>query len=204
MTEPVSVTAIEDVSMDAGFDEFQETNERSDYGSILITRKGEVTHNAITVNTTYNARTNDRYIFCEGALDIDIILPESSTGKVYEIYNLTDGQVLVRADGAKINGSDQFSLQTTYKKGKFVFNGTEWNVNEDLPETLQTVTGRGNTTNTIINADGFAGDTLRISESNPPSGAISLGTIGDFTWDSNYLYICFATNEWRRVAHSTW
>lgn len=40
--------------------------------------------------------------------------------------------------------------------------------------------------------------------SHPPASATSTGVAGTFTYDSNYLYICVATNTWRRVAVSSW
>ena len=55
----------------------------------------------------------------------------------------------------------------------------------------------------------FADDALVImrslrTASTPPSSASDTGTPGDFTWDSNYFYICIASNTWRRTAHATW
>jgi len=32
-----------------------------------------------------------------------------------------------------------------------------------------------------------------------PTGA-GTGVVGQIAWDTNYLYICTATNDWRRVA----
>ena len=37
-----------------------------------------------------------------------------------------------------------------------------------------------------------------------PNSATSVGERGEFTFDSSYMYICTATNTWRRIAHSTW
>lgn len=37
-----------------------------------------------------------------------------------------------------------------------------------------------------------------------PSTASSSGNTGDFAIDSDYIYICVATNSWKRVAISTW
>jgi hypothetical protein len=31
----------------------------------------------------------------------------------------------------------------------------------------------------------------------------STGTAGDISWDANYIYVCTATNSWKRVALST-
>lgn len=37
----------------------------------------------------------------------------------------------------------------------------------------------------------------------PPASASSPGTPGQMAYDGSYLYLCSATNTWRRVAHST-
>ena len=37
-----------------------------------------------------------------------------------------------------------------------------------------------------------------------PASAGATGTTGTITWDSNYIYICTATNTWKRVAIATW
>lgn len=47
-------------------------------------------------------------------------------------------------------------------------------------------------------------DKLRIVSSSTPSSATDTGTTGTIRWDSNYIYVCVATNTWKRVAISTW
>ena len=37
-----------------------------------------------------------------------------------------------------------------------------------------------------------------------PASATAAGTTGEVAWDANYIYICTATNTWKRVAISTW
>ena len=38
----------------------------------------------------------------------------------------------------------------------------------------------------------------------PPASATSTGTIGEITYDENYVYVCIATNTWKRSALSSW
>ena len=40
--------------------------------------------------------------------------------------------------------------------------------------------------------------------SNAPATASSAGTAGDIRYDSSYVYICIATNTWKRAALTTW
>ena len=46
-------------------------------------------------------------------------------------------------------------------------------------------------------------DTITISTKTPAS-ATDTGTTGMIAWDSSYLYVCVATNTWKRSAISTW
>lgn len=48
------------------------------------------------------------------------------------------------------------------------------------------------------------GGNLRFSGGTVPATATSAGTTGDIRYDGDHLYICTATNTWRRTALSTW
>ena len=48
------------------------------------------------------------------------------------------------------------------------------------------------------------GSAIRIRNNSTPSSASDLGMTGEIRWDANYVYICIATDTWRRIAHSTW
>jgi hypothetical protein len=37
-----------------------------------------------------------------------------------------------------------------------------------------------------------------------PASASATGTVGTMSWDASYIYICTATNTWKRVAIATW
>jgi len=37
-----------------------------------------------------------------------------------------------------------------------------------------------------------------------PASATAAGTLGEVAWDANYIYVCTATNTWKRVAIGTW
>jgi hypothetical protein len=48
------------------------------------------------------------------------------------------------------------------------------------------------------------GDSIRLRQSQTPASATATGSQGQIAWDSNYMYVCVATNTWKRVALSTW
>lgn len=47
------------------------------------------------------------------------------------------------------------------------------------------------------------GDLIITAPTTPASAAAS-GTIGTIAWDTSYLYVCIASNTWKRVAIATW
>jgi hypothetical protein len=51
---------------------------------------------------------------------------------------------------------------------------------------------------------GIVGNTLNIATSKTPASAGAPGTTGDICWDSSYIYVCVATDTWKRTAISTW
>ena len=63
----------------------------------------------------------------------------------------------------------------------------------------------------VVGAQGNTGQTgpqgatgAATASSSAPTSATSTGTAGTIAYDSNYVYICVATNTWRRVAISSW
>jgi hypothetical protein len=60
-----------------------------------------------------------------------------------------------------------------------------------------------NTTSPTANID-HTGSTLRLRTSRTPASASATGNAGDICWDTNYVYVCVATNTWKRSALSTW
>lgn len=47
-------------------------------------------------------------------------------------------------------------------------------------------------------------DTINISTSKTPASASATCSTGDISWDSGFIYVCVATNTWKRSALSTW
>jgi len=47
-------------------------------------------------------------------------------------------------------------------------------------------------------------DIFRLRTSKTPASASASGNAGDICWDANYVYVCVATNTWKRAALTTW
>lgn len=50
----------------------------------------------------------------------------------------------------------------------------------------------------------IASDKIRLQTAKTPASAAAAGNQGDVCWDASFLYVCTATNTWRRAAHATW
>lgn len=48
------------------------------------------------------------------------------------------------------------------------------------------------------------GDSIRLRTAQTPASASATGSQGQIAWDANYIYVCVATDTWKRVAISTW
>lgn len=46
--------------------------------------------------------------------------------------------------------------------------------------------------------------TLQLRAAHTPSSASDTGTQGTITWDDNFIYVCTASNTWKRTAISSW
>lgn len=47
-------------------------------------------------------------------------------------------------------------------------------------------------------------DIMRLRTSKTPASASASGNAGEICWDANYLYVCVATDTWRRTPLSSW
>lgn len=48
------------------------------------------------------------------------------------------------------------------------------------------------------------GNRLRLRSAKTPTSASDTGVQGEVCWDSNYIYVCVATNSWKRVGIAAW
>jgi hypothetical protein len=47
-------------------------------------------------------------------------------------------------------------------------------------------------------------DSIRVRTAKTPASASDTGTTGQIAWDADYIYVCTATDTWKRVAIATW
>ena len=64
--------------------------------------------------------------------------------------------------------------------------------------------GLGDNNNTPTGVLDVADNKLRVRTAQTPATAGAAGNQGEIAWDANYIYVCTATNTWRRAAIATW
>lgn len=47
-------------------------------------------------------------------------------------------------------------------------------------------------------------NTIRLRTAKTPASSTAAGNTGDIAWDNDYIYVCVATNTWKKVLISTW
>lgn len=47
-------------------------------------------------------------------------------------------------------------------------------------------------------------DKITVTTPNVPATATAVGVKGEIAYDANFVYICVATNTWKRAALATW
>jgi len=74
----------------------------------------------------------------------------------------------------------------------------------ELFESVQSASSVKLTADQIKTFIGITDDTLNIPVARTPATAASTGTTGDICWDSSYIYVCVATDTWKRAGIATW
>jgi hypothetical protein len=113
------------------------------------------------------------------------------------IFDMAVGAAQALYIQRKDNASEAHAFRTT---GPAVDSGAYISV------PVEHVTGTGTFTNNKsmmvgVYASGVAG---ALSSVSVPSTATSTGTAGDIRYDAGYVYVCVATNTWKRAALTSW
>lgn len=120
-------------------------------------------------------------------------------GSVYFNYTTSGGSavtILTLKDGyCLVNDNIGFYFGTG-KDASISYDGSNLNI-------FTRVVGSGNLRLRDGDFEVTAGQ-IRVSTSKTPASASATGTTGEICWDSNYIYVCTATNTWKRTAISTW
>jgi hypothetical protein len=145
---------------------------------------GSTFANPVTLSDT---TTNDTYA-ADQALEV------AGGAKFAEDVFIDNGSSLV-VGGAKATGNNRLRL---------INSTTSW---IDFGTGSLVFRNSGHATRMTLNQDGdltlSAGDFI-LESPTVPSSASDTGTAGTIAWDASYVYVCTATDTWKRVAIATW
>jgi hypothetical protein len=194
-------------------------------GNLSINPALDITN---TITVTYSI--NDFYL--NGTINKDIIVKEGET-YVFDVSNNSNsGKVMkfsTTADGTHGGGSDYTTNIVTSGTPGNANATVTITVNSNTPNVLyyyeNTTAGAGGkitkVVEGIVHVDGKMGikqatpttelevngttktSSLIVSSSSPPASSTTTGVKGTITYNNDYLYICIATDTWKRVALDT-
>ena len=148
--------------------------------------------------------------------------PTINTPKINQIYD-TNGVLLARLNAAT-NAVNYFAISNNITTGRpgLVAEGSDTNIGIAFvpkgtgdvqvyqPTGSATLAIEGNDTNVGLNITTKGTGVVTVNSNRVgvkvavPSTATSTGVEGQWAADSSYIYVCTATNTWRRAAISSW
>jgi hypothetical protein len=169
-----------------------------------------------TLQTSLDAKVNK-----DGSNPPALLIAESTDNPYLLLKETSSGGDGTITGLIQFNGTNSASEDTTFAEisGKII---DETNASEEgalllgvmKAGTLSTALELTSTQLTIIADVGIGvtptekldidGDAIRLRSSKTPASASDTGTAGVICWDSTYVYVCVATNTWKRALLSTW
>ena len=124
------------------------------------------------------------------------------TNGVYTTSSVTDlSDVTSVGSGAIITGEERTKLSGIETSADVTDATTVLAAGAVMTSGDQTIADAKTFSSTIVGS--ISGAAAQINESTPASATAS-GTKGDIVFDGDYIYVCVATNTWKRSALSTW
>lgn len=155
-----------------------------------------------TGNVTINAPSSGSVLTLAGAANaIQVGINSGNTS----IHTAADVDVNRTSAGTGVGQGPSFQVRIVGGNSGLIQQSTStfglWTYNSG-PGWLNPISIANATGAVTINAPS-SGYGLNIPTGTPASAGAA-GTAGDIAWDSSYIYVCTATNTWKRAALSTW
>ena len=176
------------------------TNNGSNSGTIVISDgvDGDIDlipdgTGSVRVNTSTSLLSAKAVIVSDlNATAMDISVKNSATTDVKTALQLINGTTTTAGVGSGVrlqfrNGDDNYA---GYQAGEIY--------------TQQIDTSNHDLFISAVGTGGVAIKSPRFQNSNPPSSASDTGTTGTIAYDADYIYVCTATDTWKRTAIATW
>jgi hypothetical protein len=153
--------------------------------------------------TSFTAEAGKHYLvdMAGASANVEVTLPTGAAEAVVmcSVTNCTSTYRLILKAGSDIIVDSTGTLCTTVQllQGGQTWVQANWRTDRwvlDGPSTFVSGTFAGDMT--------FTGKVIVPTKT--PSAANDTGTTGQVAWDASYIYICIATNSWKRVAIAAW
>lgn len=133
-------------------------------------------------------------------------------------FNNSDSNTIVIGNGAIGTGANQASWGNTAINLHTFYGGTvhnegggdfDFRIEADTDVNAFFLDGTGDgligigTAAPTVRLD-IASNAMRLRTAKTPASATAAGDVGTICWDSGFIYVCVATNTWKRVAIATW
>jgi hypothetical protein len=96
-------------------------------------------------------------------------------------------------------GSNSISTTGNITSNNIITSGTSGNITGANIISAQTVSATGNITGANATVNNITVNSI-LSSPLQTKASTDTGTAGQVCWDANYIYVCTATNTWKRVA----
>jgi hypothetical protein len=112
----------------------------------------------------------------------------------------------IPGSGITLNGTDNYFLYKTSGTSTNTVGASSVNLIQADFTTTNKIIINGNLGIGIIPETALDVDSnlVRIRNNKTPASAADIGNKGEICWDSNYIYVCVATNTWKRTLINTW
>ena len=127
-------------------------------------------------------------------------------------FDVGSNQIVVQSEVAGVRSGIALKPFGTTPTGISIYNSDDTEnygfanlaVNPEVPDTvLLTARTVGTGTQLTKLESSLVFNDFKIAPKTPTS-ATDIGTTGQIAWDSSYMYVCIATNTWKRAAITTW
>ena len=180
-----------------------------------IRYSSDVSKNLAYLQTQYN---NDNTFAKPGELFLNENLQEvyyvdHSDGvakKMSDVWSKSTDDIFYTAGRVGIgitNPTSTLEVASTWDNNLINFNSLKVTITDTASSANSKpleITVGGNSKFSVSKAGGLTLASKLNFPSQPPASASATGTTGDIAWDMNYIYVCVATDTWKRAALGTW
>ena len=134
---------------------------------------------------------------------LPLIVGNGSGNLGLTIYSGNNDFGTVQFADAATTGADSYRGVVAYKHGdEYMYFSTNATEKLRIDSSGRLLVGTGSDSGGALFQ--VNGDRIRVGTAKTPATSGATGTTGEIAWDADYIYVCTATNTWKRSAIATW